>query len=419
MRNAALIAVMLMFSAEALAAPPTIDPATRARIDRILRETPLIDGHNDLPEQLREYHHSSIDRLASGTAAWPDHPLMTDIARLRAGRVGAQFWSVYIDASVHGDEAIRQTIEQIDIVTRLVAAYPRDLELANTADDIVRIHRSGKVASLIGIEGGHQIGGNLAALRQFYRLGARYMTLAHFKNSEVADSATDDPKYNGLSPFGKTVVREMNRVGMLIDLAHVSPKVMSDVLDLSRAPVVFTHSDARALNDHPRNVPDNILRRIPANGGVVMVNFYPGHLSPLYRAWGADHDAEDAHEKVMFTGQPERRTAAMKAWNAAHPAPIIPVSAVADHIEYVARVSGHDHVGIGADLDGVEAAADGLGGVDGYPLLFAELIRRGWSDTDLAKLAGGNLLRVLRRAETVSASFSREAPAMDTPASAP
>jgi membrane dipeptidase len=419
LRNVALIAALLLSTAPALAAPPPIDPATRARIDRILRATPLIDGHNDLPEQLREYYHSSIANLARGTAAWPDHPLMTDMARLHAGRVGAQFWSVYIDASVHGDAAIRQTIEQIDVVTRLVAAYPRDLELATSADDIVRIHRAGKVASLIGIEGGHQIGGSLAALRQFYRLGARYMTLAHFKNSEVADSATDDPKYNGLSPFGKTVVGEMNRIGMLIDLAHVSPKVMSEVLDLSRAPVVFTHSDARALNDHPRNVPDDILRRVPANGGVVMVNFYPGHLSPMYRAWGADHDAEDAREKVIYTGQPERREAAMKAWNAAHPAPIVPVSAVADHIDYVVKLAGHDHVGIGGDLDGVEAAVDGIGGVDGYPLLFAELIRRGWSDADLAKLAGGNLLRVLRRAEAVSASLANEAPAMDTPPTAP
>jgi len=419
LRNVAFIAALLLSTTPALAAPPTIDPATRARIDRILGATPLIDGHNDLPEQLREYHHSSIGNLASGTAAWPDHPLMTDMARLHAGRVGAQFWSVYIDASVHGDEAIRQTIEQIDVVTRLVAAYPRDLELATTADDIVRIHRAGKVASLIGIEGGHQIGGNLAALRQFYRLGARYMTLAHFKNSEVADSATDDPKYNGLSPFGKIVVREMNRIGMLIDLAHVSAKVMRDTLEISRAPVLFTHSDALALNNHPRNVPDDVLRRLPANGGVVMVNFYPGHLTAQYRSWGIEHDAEEARQKIIYVAQPEARAAAMKTWTAAHPAQVIPVSAVADHIDYVVKLAGHDHVGIGGDLDGIEAGVEGLASVDGYPLLFAELIRRGWSDADLAKLAGGNVLRVMRRAEAVSASLANEPPAMDTPPTAP
>ncbi|MEO7787431.1 MAG: dipeptidase [Sphingomicrobium sp.] len=415
-----LFAALLLAAAPALAAPAPIDPATAARIDRILRATPLIDGHNDLPEQLREYHKSSIAGLASGTDRWPDHPLMTDIARLHAGRVGAQFWSVYIDASVHGDEAIRQTIEQIDIVTRLVAGYPRDLEIATTADDIVRIHRAGKIASLIGIEGGHQIGGSLAALRQFYRLGARYMTLAHFKNSEVADSATDDPKYDGLSPFGRTVVREMNRVGMLIDLAHVSPKVMSDVLDMSRAPVVFTHSDSRALNDHPRNVPNDILRRVSANGGVVMVNFYPGHLSPLYRARDAEHDAEEAREKNLFSGQPERRASAMKAWVAAHPVPSTPIAIVADHIDYVAKLAGHDHVGIGGDLDGgLESTVDGLGGVDGYPLLFAELIRRGWSDANLAALAGGNALRALRGAEATALAMRGVAPAMDRLSVAP
>ncbi|MEO6248860.1 MAG: dipeptidase [Sphingomicrobium sp.] len=410
-------ALLLASSSTALAAP--IGPATRARIERILKATPLVDGHNDLAEQLREYHLSSVAGLGSGTAAWPDHPLMTDMARLHAGDVGAQFWSVYISAAIHGDEAIRQTIEQIDVVTRMIAAYPRDLELATSADDIVRIHKAGKVASLIGIEGGHQIGNSLPALRQFYRLGARYMTLTHFKTNDWADSATDDPKHNGLSPFGKTVVREMNRIGMLVDLAHVSPKTMADALDTSRAPLIFSHSDARALNDHPRNVPDDILRRLPANGGVVMVNFYSGHLSDAYRQWGAAQAAEQARFDALLSGQPEARKVAMKVWMGAHPGPAVPVTAVADHIEHVVKFAGHDHVGIGGDLDGIESAASGLGGVDGYPLLFAELIHRGWSDADLAKLAGGNVLRVLRAAEVVSTSLRAEPPAMDKPPTAP
>jgi membrane dipeptidase len=374
----------------------------------------LIDGHNDLAEQLRENYGLKVEGLASGTGSWKPKPLMTDMARLHAGRVGAQFWSVYIDADVHGDEAIRETIEQIDIVTRLVAAYPRDLELAGTADDIVRIHKTGRVASLIGIEGGHQIGGSLAALRQFYRLGARYMTITHFKTTEWADSATDDPKWGGLNDFGRAVIGEMNRIGMLVDLSHVSPDTMADVLDVTKAPVVFTHSDARALSDHPRNVPDDILRRIPANGGVVMVNFYIGHLSEPYRLWSAERAAEEARLKSLYNGQPKPREAALAEWDKAHPAPTATVALVADHIEHVAKVAGFDHVGIGGDLDGIgiDEAPAGMNSVSGYPLLFAELIRRGWSDANLAKLAGGNVLRVMRRAEAVAASMKDQSPSM-------
>jgi len=391
-----------------------IDPKVQVRIDRILKRTPLIDGHNDLAEQLRENYGLKVEGLASGTDSWKPKPLMTDMARLHAGRVGAQFWSVYIDADVHGDEAIRETLEQIDLVTRLVAAYPRDLELAGTADDIVRIHKAGRVASLIGIEGGHQIGGSLAALRQFYRLGARYMTITHFKTTEWADSATDDPKWGGLNDFGRVVVAEMNRLGMLVDLSHVSPGTMADVLDVTKAPVVFTHSDARALSDHPRNVPDDILRRIPANGGVVMVNFYIGHLSEPYRLWSAERAAEEARLKSLYNGQPKPREAALAEWDKAHPAPTATVALIADHIEHVARVAGFDHVGIGGDLDGIgiDEAPAGMNSVSGYPLLFAELIRRGWSDANLAKLAGGNVLRVMRRAEAVAASMKDQPPSM-------
>ena len=391
-----------------------IDPKVQARIDRILKRTPLIDGHNDLAEQLRENYGLKVEGLSSGSDTWKPKPLMTDMARLHAGRVGAQFWSVYIDAAIHGDEAIRQTIEQIDIVTRLVQAYPRDLELATTADDVVRIHKAGRVASLIGIEGGHQIGGSLAALRQFYRLGARYMTITHFKTTEWADSATDDPKWGGLNDFGRAVIGEMNRLGMLIDLSHVSPETMADALDVTKAPVVFTHSDARALSDHPRNVPDDILRRIPANGGVVMVNFYIGHLSEPYRQWSAAHAAEEARLKSLLNGQPKAREAALAEWDKTHPAPTATVGLVADHIEHIAKVAGYDHVGIGGDLDGIEIdeAPAGMNSVSAYPLLFAELIRRGWSDANLAKLAGGNVLRVMRRAEAVAASLKDQPPSM-------
>jgi membrane dipeptidase len=412
MRHFILLAGALAMIPGALQAQ-SIDPKVQARIDRILKATPLIDGHNDLPEQLRENYNMSVDGLASGTERRPGHPLMTDMARLHQGRMGAQFWSVYIPSEVTGDAAIRATLEQIDIVKRLVKAYPNDLELARSADDIMRIHKTGRIASLIGIEGGHQIGGSLAALRQFYDLGARYMTLSHFKNNEFADSATDDPKYHGLNDFGRTVVHEMNRLGMLVDLSHVSPETMAGALDVSKAPVIFSHSDARALADHPRNVPDDILRRLRSNGGVVMVNFYLGHLSEPYREWEGQHSAEEALLADLYTGQPEIRKAKLADWEQAHPAPKSDVGIIADHIEHVASIAGHDHVGIGGDLDGIpfDGAPPGMNSVSGYPLLFAELIRRGWSDEDLAKLAGGNLLRVLRQTEAVAASMKDEPPA--------
>jgi membrane dipeptidase len=404
-------AAATLFAMPATAQP--IDPKVQARIDRILKATPLIDGHNDIAEQLRENYGLSVEGLASGTDQRP-HPLMTDMARLHAGRVGAQFWSVYIPSEVTGDLAIRDTIEQIDIVKRMVKAYPNDLALAGTADDVVRIHSTGKVASLIGIEGGHQIGGNLAALRQFYDLGARYMTLTHFRNNEWADSATDDRKYHGLTDFGRIVIHEMNRLGMLVDLAHVSDDVMRQALELSKAPVIFSHSSARALDDHNRNVPDDILRLTAEKGGVVMVNFYPGYVSDAFRKWNAEEAAEEGRLKSLDNGRPEAREAALKAWKAANPAPRVTVSEVADHVDHVAKIAGYDHVGIGGDLDGIEAAPEGLGSVSGYPLLFAELIRRGWSDTNLAKLAGGNVLRVMREAERVAESMKGEPPATAT-----
>ena len=408
--------LILAAAAALLAVPASAQPIyanVQARIDRILRKTPLIDGHNDLPEQLVENYGSRVDRLASGTAAWTPKALMTDMKRLREGRVGGQFWSVYIDGTVTGDEAIRQTIEQIDIVDRMIAAYPSDLERALTAADIVRIHKAGRVASLVGIEGGRQIAGSLPALRQFYRLGARYMTLTHNQTTEWADSATDDPKWNGLSPFGLKVVAEMNRLGMLIDLSHVSPDTMRDAIAASRAPVIFSHSSAGGVNGHPRNVPDDVLRLLPANGGVVMVNWVPGFLSPDVWRWDGLRSAEEARLKTIHRASKAAVAEGVKAWETANPRPAVTVTQVADHIEHVARLATHDNVAIGADLDGIPYTPTGLEGVETYPILFAELIRRGWSDANLAKLAGGNTLRALRRAEAVAASLKDQPPALD------
>ena len=413
MKPALLLVALLATAAPAFAQSAPIDPATRARIDRILKATPLIDGHNDIAEQLREHYGDKVDRLASDTAARQPQPLMTDMARLRAGRVGGQFWSVYIDGTVTGDEAIRQTIEQIDIVHRMVAAYPRDLAFARTAADIVRIHKQGRVASLIGIEGGRQIGGSLAALRLFHNLGARYMTLTHNQTTEWADSATDEPKHNGLSPFGLVVVREMNRLGMLLDLSHVSPDTMRQAIATTRAPVIFSHSSAGGLNGHPRNVPDDVLRLLPANGGVVMVNWVPGFLSPAVWRWDGLRSAEEARLKSIHRASKAAVAVGVKAWEAANPRPVVTVIEVADHIDHVARVAGHANVGIGADLDGIPYTPTGLEGAETYPVLFAELIRRGWSDRNLAALAGGNVLRALRRAERAAAAMSEVPPALD------
>ena len=403
MRSFVLFAAMI--TASPLIAQQPIEPKVQARIDRILKKTPLVDGHNDIAEQLADHYKRNIDGLSSGTDRREKRALMTDMARLHQGRVGGQFWSVYIDGNITGDAAIRETIQQIDIVRRMVAAYPDDLEMAATADDVVRIHRKGKIASMIGVEGGRQMGGSLAALRQFYALGARYMTLTHNQTTEWADSATDEPKYDGLSPFGVTVVQEMNRLGMLVDLSHVAPSTMKDAIAASRAPVIFSHSSAQGVAGHPRNVPDDVLKLLPANGGVVMVNFVPSFLSNAVWHQGADRNAEEARLKAIHRASKADVEAGLKAWDAAHPAPPVTVADVANHIEHIVKVAGHDHVGIGGDFDGIDSTPEGLNGVEDYPALFAELIRRGWSDENLAKLAGGNILRALRQAERVSASM--------------
>lgn len=395
-----------------------------ARVSRILQRTPLIDGHNDLPWEIRDRFHgklSSLD-LARNTAELPrstDQPaLMTDIPRLRQGQVGGQFWSVWVPVELHGPAAVQATLEQIDIVRQMVERYPRDLEMAYTAADIRRIKRSGRIASLIGIEGGHQIDNSLAVLRQMYQAGARYMTLTHSGNTDWADSATDHPKHDGLSPFGREVVREMNRLGMLVDLSHVAPSTMRAALEVSEAPIIYSHSSARALVDHPRNVPDDILQRVARNGGVVMVNFYPGYVSAARNRWDADLTAEKARYDSppfagLYIGQPERAAAALNAWKVDHPAPEVTLADVADHIEHIRKVAGIEHVGLGSDFDGVPEVPTGLEGVDKYPALLAELARRGWSDDELAKVAGENLLRVLGQVESISARLRASRPASE------
>ena len=403
----AAAAFALALSAQAKAPPkaaPAADPATR--VARVLERTPLIDGHNDLPWEIRTRFggdFSKID-LTKDTSKLAIHGgdtgLMTDIPRMRAGHMGGQFWSVWIPPSLPGPIAIQTTIEQIDLVHRMVAAYPSDFEMASTADDVVRIHKSGKIAAMIGVEGGNQIGNSLAALRTYYALGARYMTLTHTSDIDWADSATDDPKHHGLTTFGVAVVHEMNRLGMLVDLSHVSAETMKSALAATRSPVIFSHSGARAIVDHPRDVPDDVLALVAKNHGVVMVNFYPGYVDQTRAQWEADRAAEVTRYNAppyagLYIGQPERAKAALAAWDKAHPKPVTTVAMVADHIDHVAKVCGVDCVGLGSDFDGIPDAPQGLGGVDKFPAVLEELAGRGWSDEDLAKLAGGNVLRVM------------------------
>jgi membrane dipeptidase len=405
-----------------LALPAAARAATDAeRVERVLAQTPLIDGHNDLPWEIRARFGGDLTRidLAASTAALPappdGAPLMTDIPRLRTGRVGAQFWSVWIPAQTRGPEAVQMTLEQIDLVKALCARYPADLALAYTAADIIRLHRAHRIASLIGVEGGHQINNSLVVLRAYYDGGARYMTLTHSSNTDWADSATDTPAHHGLTAFGREVVREMNRLGMLVDLAHVSADTMRAALTVAEAPVIFSHSSARALVDHPRDVPDEVLQLVAKNRGVVMVNFFPGYVSEARRRWDADRAAEQARDSSppfggLFIGQPERIADALRAWEQAHPKPRATIGDVADHIEHIRKVAGVDYVGIGSDFDGIPEAPAGLEGVDKFPALLEELARRGWSDAELAKVAGANLLRVMREVEAVSARLRAARP---------
>jgi membrane dipeptidase len=385
------------------------------RVRRLLRKTPLIDGHNDLAEQYRlrvKDHLGQID-LASDTSRL-EPAMHTDIARLRAGGVGAQFWSVYVPADLPGAEAVQATLEQIDIVKRFTARYGDTLEMATTASEIERIHGKGKIASLIGMEGGHSIDNSLATLREMYRSGARYMTLTHWDNNDWADAATAPPAHHGLTKFGEEVIREMNRLGMLVDLSHVSEETMGKALDVSRSPVIFSHSSARALCGHPRNVPDTILRRLPSNGGVVMVNFSPEFVSEEVRQYHAAREAESARLKDLMPGDPEGAKKALEEWEAAHPKPKATLRQVADHIDHIRQVAGIEHVGLGSDFDGISSVPVGLEDVSRFPDLLAELIRRGYSDDDIRRVAGRNLLRVLRKAEEVASRMQKETEPSDT-----
>ena len=401
-------ASLLLFAPIALAMISAQQPNDATRLERaraLLKQTPLIDGHNDYPWALREKAQRVFEKL---DIAKPQPAIMTDIPRLRAGGVGGQFWSVYVPVELTGQSAVTATLEEIDTVHQMVRRYPETFELAATADDVERIFKQGKIASLIGMEGGHSIDNSIAALRMFYRLGARYMTLTHAKNTGWADSATDDPKFGGLAPFGEEVVREMNWLGMLVDLSHVSPETMEDAIRVSQAPVIFSHSSARALNDVPRNVPDSILRLLPKNGGVVMVTFVPGFLSPAVAAWNKLQDAERDRLTKQFPSDASAVTRGVNDWAAAHPAPRATLAQAADHIDHIRKIAGIDHIGLGSDFDGITQVALGLEDVSTYPALVAELLRRGYKDDEIKKILGQNILRVMREAEKVSKRLQSE-----------
>lgn len=394
------------FSAAAQSSQSASDPYL-ARARRILRQTPLIDGHNDLPWRIRE------DSIARGRVDAYDlrkhTPGHTDIERLKKGMVGAQFWSVYTPGEYADSGYARVQLEQIDIAKRVIEKYPDLLALALTADDIRRDFKRGRIGSLLGLEGGHAIENSLGALRAYYDLGVRYMTLTHNVTLAWADAALDSAKHNGLTPFGDSVVREMNRLGMLVDLSHVSPATMSDALNVTQAPVIFSHSGARALVDVPRNVPDSILRRVTANGGIVMVPFVTGFVSPAVQLYEQSTRPLITDLRTKYGNDTAAITREINQWRASHPEPRATLGQVADQIDYVRKVAGVDHVGIGSDFDGITEVVQGLEDVSTFPALFAELARRGWSDSDLRKLAGENLLRVFSQAEAVAKRLQRTA----------
>ncbi len=378
------------------------DPLAHARA--ILARHPVVDGHNDLPWAIRENPVAPRDVAAYDLRRRTTGH--TDLERLREGGVGGQFWSVYVP---YDRVAARAQLEQIDIARRVVARYPERLAFAGSADEVERAMRAGLVASLFGMEGGHAIENSLGALRAFHDLGVRYMTLTHSKTLDWADSATDVARHGGLAPFGEEVVREMNRLGMLVDLSHVSPATMEDALRVSEAPVIFSHSSARALCDHPRNVPDEVLRALKANGGIVMVTFVNAFISgefarasaPLWKEWD---------ERTRAATDPLARQKIQLEIQARMPKIKVTIAQVADHVDHVRKVAGVDHVGLGGDYDGNSDWPEGLEDVSGYPRLFAELVRRGWSDEDLARLANGNILRVMRQAEDLARRLQKTRP---------
>lgn len=414
-RAALTLALALALAAPAQAQRISEEQAA-ATARAALDAAPVFDGHNDTPGQLRSRFNNQInafDFTDTLTAADPDGErgvMHTDLKRLRIGKVGAQFWSVYVPHNANEAAAVQQTIEQIDVTKRLIARYPNDMAYAETADEVEAAMAQGRIASLLGMEGGYSIGSNLGVLRQFYAMGARYMTLTHNSNTPWADAATDNPKHNGLTDFGKDVVREMNRIGMLVDLSHVSEKVMHDALDVARAPVIFSHSGARGVTPHPRNAPDSVLKRLPENGGVIMVVALPAFINEDLRQWGARRAAEVARLKVVHLGNPDAAAAAFDAWMAANPEPKSPLTDVADHIDHIRKVAGIEHIGIGGDYDGMPSGPVGMEDVAGYPALFTELARRGYSQVELELIASRNIMRVMREAEAYARSVADQPP---------
>ena len=410
-----VLAAALLLASPLAAQEGAVDPAT-ATANAALEAAPVFDGHNDVPIQLRSRVANQINAFdfEDTTDTGADHPegraLHTDLARLRQGKVGAQFWSVYVPSNPDEAEAVQQVIEQIDVTKRLIARYPQALRFATTADEVERAMSDGRVASLLGMEGGHSIGSSLAVLRQLHALGARYMTLTHNSNTPWADAATDTPKHDGLSDFGKDVMREMNRLGMLVDLSHVSEATMIDALEVAKVPVIFSHSGARAVNGHPRNVPDSVLRRLPYNGGIVMVVALPSFINEERRQWNARREAEAARLRALFQGQPQAVRERMDAWDKANPEPATTIKHMADHIDHIREIAGVETIGIGGDFDGMPTGPVGFEDVRGYPALFAELARRGYSQAELEMIANRNVLRVMRAAEAYAASVAGEPP---------
>ncbi len=392
---------------------PRPDPSDHdlARARELLAAYPLIDGHNDLAWELRTRVNYDFTKL---DISRPQPGLQTDIGRLRAGGVGGQFWSVFVPSSLSGGTAVTATLEQIDCVHAMVSRYPETFGLARSAAEVDAAASAGKIASLLGAEGGHSIDCSLGALRMLYALGVRYMTLTHNDNVPWADSATDEAAAGGLSRFGEEVVREMNRLGMLVDLSHVAPTTMRDAIRVTSAPVIFSHSSARAICDVPRNVADDVLGQLGANGGVCMVTFVPQFVSPRRAEW-KQHAMAQAEQAGVDPRDYIAGTAFLRSWAVNHQPPVVTIADVADHVDHVREVAGAAHVGIGGDYDGTLTQPEGLRDVAGYPLLIAELRRRGWAERELADLTRGNILRVLGDAEAVSRDLSaRSSPSLAT-----
>lgn len=399
-----VILLLIFFQTACAGAQVTTDSNEdrRQQAIEILERVPLFDGHNDAPYQYRNRVGYKFSELDFYDTTQLDNPMHTDIPRLKEGRVGAQWWSVYVPAGIPEDEAVKRTMEQIDFVYRMAEKYPDDFEMAYTADDVERIFEDGKIASLIGMEGGHSISNSLATLRMFYELGARYMTITHGRTLDWADAAGDDPQHDGLTEFGEEVIREMNRLGMLVDLSHVTPASMKDAIRVSEAPVMFSHSNARAISGHQRNVPDDVLQLLPEKDGIVMVTFVESFTSEELRQWYAERNGYRSKMESLYGGQPDTVDEMMEQWMAENEMPKSTLEQVADHIDHIRDQIGVEYIGIGGDYDGISSLPLGLEDVSTYPNLFAELLRRGYSEEDLEKIAGLNMLRVMRGAEEVS-----------------